>query len=207
MPAQRRRPMCPVTDKVYYRTILGGRTRRECWGAASAGPDGQADGIWRFAREESSGTPWLVWHLPSVADETLPVPVDQMGSLPACREAVARGWLDAMLPERKAEWAAHMAKLARICTMADYDESGRCRYCRQPPGTHNPVASAPAHHVGLGGGRGDAAGAVLGPGVGTGLAVPAGQRQDDRQGEHGGDQDREQDRAGGGDGTWHDDSR
>jgi hypothetical protein len=125
--------MCPITGQRYGRTLYrGGKARRELWGADSA------DGIWRFEREESPGTPWLIWHLPSVADETLPVPVDQAGTITACREAVARGWLDKILPERKAEWAGHMARIAAICARADYDEAGKCRYCRQPAATHNP---------------------------------------------------------------------
>ena len=140
MTATRRRPprlMCPVTNKVYHQTILrsSGRTRRELWGADSA------DGTWRFEREESSSTPWLVYHLPSVADESLPVPVDQAGTISACREAAARGWLDKILPERKAEWAGHMARIAAICQRADYDEGGKCRTCRQPAATHTPAAS------------------------------------------------------------------
>jgi hypothetical protein len=127
--------MCPITNKRHHQTIIRstGKTRRELWGADSA------DGTWRFERIETAGTPWDIFHLPSVADETLPVAVDSMGNLPACREAVARGWLDKMLPERKAEHAAHMARLAAICKMADYDDTGRCRYCRQPETTHNPV--------------------------------------------------------------------
>lgn len=135
MPRRTPRPMCPIANQRYGRALFrNGRTQRQLWGADSA------DGIWRFDREESPGTPWLAYHLPSVADETLPGPVDQFGTITACREAVERGWLDKILPERKAEWAAHMARLAAICRVADYDESGRCRVCRQPEATHNQEA-------------------------------------------------------------------
>lgn len=136
-PARRRPPrqMCPVTNRRYGRTLYRAGTRRELWGADSA------DGIWRFERAESSSTPWLVYHLPSVADETLPVPVEQAGSISACREHVARGWLDKILAERKAEWAAHMTRLAALCQRADYDEAGKCRICRRTAGTHNPAVT------------------------------------------------------------------
>ena len=87
--------------KRYGRTVSprnpGGPSRRECWGARTA------DGIWDFEREDSPGTPWLVYHVPSVADGTYTGPVDQCGSLTQCARLVASGWAEKRLAEAKAE--------------------------------------------------------------------------------------------------------
>jgi hypothetical protein len=62
-----------------------GPTRMETWAAVSA------DGEWKFEREESPGTPWLLIHVPT--DRV----VGMYGSLPKAREAVARGWAQAKI--------------------------------------------------------------------------------------------------------------
>jgi hypothetical protein len=59
--------------------------RAECWGAETT------DGIWDFEREESPGTPWLVYHKPSVADGSLVTPVNMLSTLRECRWHVAAG--------------------------------------------------------------------------------------------------------------------
>ncbi len=73
---------------------------RQCWAARTA------DGVWDFQREDSPGTPWLIYHRPSVADGSCPVPVDMAASLKRCAEAVAKGWADKELARRKKELEA-----------------------------------------------------------------------------------------------------
>lgn len=97
--------LAPVTNRVYHQTFRrgpGSPTRRECWGADTA------DGQWRFVREESPGTPWLVYHLPSVEDGSYTLPVQFCGTLRACRAAVAQGWAAQRLAAHKAEEAARL---------------------------------------------------------------------------------------------------
>ncbi len=89
-----------VKTDMARRFTRGGSTRyRECWGARTL------DGIWEFVREESSGTPWLILHSPSVADGSLPTPVMLCGTLRACRVAIASDWIWRELEVRKAEYA------------------------------------------------------------------------------------------------------
>lgn len=38
---------------------LGGRQRRECWGAATI------DGVWAIDRLDDVGTPWQITHIPT----------------------------------------------------------------------------------------------------------------------------------------------
>ncbi len=70
------------------RFVFGGRgvtEHRECWGAVTL------DGQWSFDREDSPGTPWLVYHLPSAADQSYPGPVAMFGTLRGCRAFVGSG--------------------------------------------------------------------------------------------------------------------
>lgn len=89
--------MCPVTRTDFFTSTRTGK--RECWGAVSG------DGVWHMVREESPGTPWLLYHWPSVTDKTWELPVEQLGTLAACREHVARGRALISLARRKAEAA------------------------------------------------------------------------------------------------------
>lgn len=95
------------TDFAHRITHRGGGVtkHRECWGAKTT------DGVWEFEREESSGTPWLIWHRPSLNDKSLPHPVIQCGTLLACRRYVADGTAARMLETRKAEWAKEQQRL------------------------------------------------------------------------------------------------
>ena len=57
-------PMTPLAphSKIMWPTFTsgpGGRTRNECWGAASK------SGAWFYERTEEPGTPWVVIHLPT----------------------------------------------------------------------------------------------------------------------------------------------
>lgn len=79
------------------RITRSGLTRPECWGAETI------DGIWEFDREESSGTPWLMYHKPSVADGSYPLPVMHCGTLRACRALAASGAAEQELAYRKAD--------------------------------------------------------------------------------------------------------
>src|ERR1035441_5433789 len=79
------------------RRTRGGLTRPECWGAETT------DGIWEFDREESSGTPWLMYHRPSVADGSYVLAVMHCGTLRECRALVASGAADQQLVRRKAD--------------------------------------------------------------------------------------------------------
>lgn len=76
-----------------------GATGRECWRAETL------DGVWDFVREDSPGTPWLVYHNPSHADGSYRLPVMERGSLEACQKAVALGWAEKALETLKAEEA------------------------------------------------------------------------------------------------------
>ncbi len=71
--------------------------RMECWSAETQ------DGLWRMERTEDPGTPWVVFHLPSMADGSWTVPVFLCGTLRACREDIASGAGERMLVSRKAE--------------------------------------------------------------------------------------------------------
>lgn len=93
-----------VKTRMAHRLTRGGVTRSaECWGARTT------DGIWDFEREDSPGTPWLVYHQPSVADGSLPTPVSLRGSLRDCRWYVAAGHaaadLDRLHAHRRGEHA------------------------------------------------------------------------------------------------------
>lgn len=85
------------------RLIRSGRTGRtlqpECWEARTL------DGVWEFERLEVRGTPWAVWHLPSVAAGSLVVPLGLRTSLEACQELVGTGMADRLLAARLAEHA------------------------------------------------------------------------------------------------------
>lgn len=88
------------------RITRSGLTRPECWGAETI------DGSWDFEREESPGTPWLVYHKPSVADGSLTFPVISLGTLRDCRAFVASGTAEQELARRKAD--PDMARLAAM---------------------------------------------------------------------------------------------
>lgn len=99
-----------VTDQ-RPRLIHGGtaRTRPEVWGARTV------DGVWGIDREESPGTPWLVYHLPSVKDGTCPGPVMEFGSLRACQLNIANAEYAAWaLADAKTRHASLMATIAEI---------------------------------------------------------------------------------------------
>ena len=79
------------------RITRSGLTRPECWGAETT------DGIWEFDREESSGTPWLMYHKPSVTDGSYTLPVRYCGTLRECQALVASCGADQELAWRKAD--------------------------------------------------------------------------------------------------------
>ena len=89
--------LVPIRKTDFHPNLRTGRL--ECWGAVTT------DGEWSFQREESPGTPWLVRHLPSVADRSYELPVSMQGTLRACRLAVGRGWAASDLETRKCEEA------------------------------------------------------------------------------------------------------
>jgi hypothetical protein len=92
--------LAPITKTFFADRIIlaggGSRRARECWGAETT------DGIWDFFREESAGTPWLVYHRPSVSDGSCTTPVSLCGTLRACRAYVAAGHADADLKRLQA---------------------------------------------------------------------------------------------------------
>ena len=89
-------PMAPITDVVKFQSLRTGRM--EIWEARS--------GPWLFVREESPGTPWIVFHDDFTWEpEHQRRPVTLMGSLPKCRRAVADGSLDRYLAYRWQEVA------------------------------------------------------------------------------------------------------
>ncbi|HEX4622308.1 MAG TPA: hypothetical protein VH208_12140, partial [Myxococcaceae bacterium] len=100
-----RMPAIVKTDFA-HRITHGGRSvtpHRECWGARTA------DGVWSFERVEEPGTPWLIYHLPSLADGSYLGVVASETTLDGCRRAVASGWAEQELGRRKAEEAARQA--------------------------------------------------------------------------------------------------
>jgi hypothetical protein len=109
-------PLVPLAPVVKTRTLrritrngAGQTTKAECWGAKTV------DGVWDFEREESPGTPWLVYHLPSVADGSYTLPVALCGTLRACRAYAANPAAEADMARLKAptgEWAAARAMTA-----------------------------------------------------------------------------------------------
>lgn len=98
MPAKTLAPIVKLVFRPRF-TRNGQTPHEECWAARTT------DGVWDFEREDSPGTPWLVMHRPSVADQSLPVPVAQCGSLEQCQQFVGSGEAGRMLPVRKAEFA------------------------------------------------------------------------------------------------------
>ena len=71
-----------VKTRMHKRFIRCGTAlteKAECWQAETT------DGVWRFGREESAGTPWLIIH--KASGEM----VHLTGNLRACREYVAAG--------------------------------------------------------------------------------------------------------------------
>lgn len=88
--------LVPICNKKMMDTFVrgpGSRTRRECWEATSV------DGVWVFEREESSGTPWMLYHYPT---RTL---VSVHGSLRKARRFVASGGAETALQAKLAELA------------------------------------------------------------------------------------------------------
>jgi|SRR4249920_481337 len=92
----------------YGRTVSprnpAGPSRREAWEAETEG------GEWIFAREDSPGTPWLVFHQPSVDDGSCTTPVAIAGSLTRCGALAASGGAAAELARAKTEAAARVAR-------------------------------------------------------------------------------------------------
>lgn len=113
MPRRSAVPLVPIRKTRFaHRLIHGGAAvtrHRECWGAVTLNPDG-SDGDWEFEREDSPGTPWLIYHKPSVADRSYTLPVDQYGSIRQCQMAVTFGWAAKALEQRKAEDRARAAE-------------------------------------------------------------------------------------------------
>ena len=92
--AARRRAAHPMTQVVVtdrYETHIGGpgsgRSRVEVWGARSD------DGVWRYIRAETRGTPWDIVHVPTEHLE-LPELAVISGSLPEARRWTANGGLN-----------------------------------------------------------------------------------------------------------------
>jgi hypothetical protein len=57
-----------ITERSKRRLRSGRLTKHaEAWGARTN------DGLWEFERSDQRGTPWLAFHLPSVADKTCPL--------------------------------------------------------------------------------------------------------------------------------------
>ena len=90
----------PIRKTVMLPSFRSGRV--ECWEATTV------DGEWTFVREESSGTPWLLFHEPSVRDGSYNLPVQMCGTLRACRQSVAQGWARQHLAAHKAEEAERL---------------------------------------------------------------------------------------------------
>jgi hypothetical protein len=108
--ARRKLPLAPVVKTRMGRRIVrngaGQTVHLECWGAKTT------DGLWDFEREESPGTPWLVYHTPSVADGSYTLPVLLCGTLRACRAFAAGLDTETTLARLKAptgEWADALA--------------------------------------------------------------------------------------------------
>lgn len=117
MTRRRRRTDLPAIVKTDFarRITHGGRSvtaSRECWGFKTV------DGIWSGVRFEETGTPWGLYHLPSVADKTYVLPVTTCGTIYDCRVAVADGWAERELVRGKAEQAARDAARAAERTPA-----------------------------------------------------------------------------------------
>jgi hypothetical protein len=77
-----------VKTRMAPRLTHGGAGRtahRECWAAKTT------DGVWGFEREDSAGTPWLVYHLPSVKDGSLTMPLHLTSTLKRCQLFVGTG--------------------------------------------------------------------------------------------------------------------
>jgi hypothetical protein len=74
--------------------------RRECIAARTE------DGTWEFEHEEVAGTPWAVFHRPSLDDGSWLLAVTSCSSLRRCQRAAASGALDRELADRKAAHAA-----------------------------------------------------------------------------------------------------
>lgn len=104
-------PLAPITKTRFGRRITHGGAalteHRECWGAETT------DGAWEFEREDSPGTPWLIYH---TATKTL---VDQQGTLRLCRWYVAAGHaqtqLELLQAHDRGEHAAERVPQCRRC--------------------------------------------------------------------------------------------
>lgn len=104
MSAAIRTALVPVVKTQFYpRITRSGLTRPECWEARTE------DDLWQFEREDSPGTPWLVYSLPRIADDSYALPVAVLSSLRACRACVASGQaqadLDRLLAHERGEHA------------------------------------------------------------------------------------------------------
>jgi hypothetical protein len=85
------------------------QTGPEIWAAETV------DGVWGIEREDSPGTPWLVFHRPSVKDGTCPDPVMEFGSLRVCQVNIADAEYAAWaLADAKDRYARLMATIAGI---------------------------------------------------------------------------------------------
>ena len=86
--------LAPIVKTVMHKRFIRRGTavteKAECWQAETT------DGVWRFGREESSGTPWLIIH--KASGEM----VHLTGNLRACRAYVATGAADEALERLQA---------------------------------------------------------------------------------------------------------
>jgi hypothetical protein len=75
--------LAPIVKTVMHKRFIRRGTavteKAECWQAETT------DGVWRFGREDSSGTPWLIIHKASG------IMVSMGGNLRSCRAYVAAG--------------------------------------------------------------------------------------------------------------------
>jgi hypothetical protein len=80
------------------------RVSPQVWGAESLGEDGRPDGRWLYEREDSPGTPWLVFYGPWRDSDPHGALYLVFGSLAAARRATFDGsalaGLEALRSER-----------------------------------------------------------------------------------------------------------
>ena len=112
-PATTRPTLAPIVKTDFARRITyGGRgltERKECWGARTA------DGLWLFDREDSPGTPWLVYRAPGTEGGEYGGPVSMFGTLRGCRWYVASGNAQADLDRLLAHNRGEHAERNRQC--------------------------------------------------------------------------------------------
>jgi hypothetical protein len=112
----------------------------QCWYAVTA------DGQWGIERAEMPGTPWLAFHLPSIADGSYKEPVLMEATLRTCRSVIASGLAARTLAMAKCshpdDQAGPRADLGRGlwsqhcggCGAVRYWHTDRCPSCRRGEG-------------------------------------------------------------------------